>query len=272
VKCGRFAVLTTALFLSAAAAACAEPIETTAALSVNGLIGEHEVSRGHRERLSLAPLPLAEITFRRGAQSIRLEGLPPVTLGYFAKGGASSTSLSILNATLRQAFQGGWFVAVGQTVYNQNTTYGSRPGDYVVRGFDIIDINGAYSQYSRVTGIRLEVGRVAQAGVNRLEYAAAVNPRMHSITYTRIPTFFHDCPPGATSIAQCTQHIETFADGENAAQIDLIARVAHRVSKNGEILLGLRYLNYTAHYDDNPGQIADRNVGFAPAVGYRVKL
>jgi hypothetical protein len=38
------------------------------------------------------------------------------------------------------------------------------------------------------------------------------------------------------------------------------------------VLLGLRYLNYSAHYDDFPGQLADRNVGFAPTLGYRIKL
>jgi hypothetical protein len=96
---------------------------------------------------------------------------------------------------------------------------------------------------------------------------------MRGVQYTRIPTSFTTCSFGSgTSAPTCAQVVHTFADPENASQVDLSARVAHRIAKNGEVLVGLRYLNYTAHYDDFPGQLADRNVGFAPTLGYRVKL
>ena len=68
----------------------------------------------------------------------------------------------------------------------------------------------------------------------------------------------------------CTQIVQTFSDPENAAQVDLAARFSHRLSKHGALLYGLRYLNYSARYDDFPGQLADRNVGFAPQLGYRI--
>jgi hypothetical protein len=70
----------------------------------------------------------------------------------------------------------------------------------------------------------------------------------------------------------CPLTVQTFADPENGAQVDLSARFARRLSRNSELLLGLRYLNYTAHYDDFPGQLADRNVGWAPVIGYRIRL
>jgi hypothetical protein len=268
--CG--AVMTAVLFVCASGIACADPIDATLAVTVNALSGQHQVNGGHSDSLSSAPLPLAELNVRRNAESIRIEGLPPVTFGYSNTGdGALSTRLSIVNATYRHTFAGGWFAGAGQTVYNQTTTYVPVAGTFFyARGFTTDPINGSEMQYSRVTGARFELGRMTQSGRNRIEWWAAANPRMRGIQYTRIPTFRFYCGIGGTG--PCQQVVDTFADPENASQVDLSARVAHRVAKNGEVLLGLRYLNYTAHYDDFPGQLADRNVGFAPTLGYRIKL
>jgi hypothetical protein len=70
----------------------------------------------------------------------------------------------------------------------------------------------------------------------------------------------------------CRQLSDTFSDPESATQVDLSIRVAHRVWGSGEIVYGVRYLNYVAHYDDFPGRLADRNVGFAPTIGYVFRL
>jgi hypothetical protein len=264
--------MTTALVVWGAAAASAEPVETTLSVTVNALSGHHEINGSHTDRLNFAPLPLGELTLRRGRESIRIEGLPPVTFGYNNAGdGAQSTRLSIMNATYRHTFHGGWFAGIGQTVYNQYTTYQPVNGSFFYeRGFTVDPINGSESQYSRVTGARFEAGRTMEHGRDRIDVSAAVNPRMRGIQYTRIPTFLFMCPE--FSNAGCVQQVDTFADPENASQVDLSARVAHRISKHGELLYGLRYLNYTAHYDDFPGQLADRNVGFAPVLGYRVRF
>jgi hypothetical protein len=259
--CGRVAALTAVLFLWAAAAVRAEPIETTAALSVNGLTGSHEVSRGQRDRFSLAPLPLAELTFRYGAHSLRFEGLPEVTLGYAATNGATTTRLSILNATYRAALPSGWYAGAGETVYNQRSLYPPSRGAFYAAGNQFFPIGTTEVQASRVAGMRYELGRDVQLGGNRLEVNAALNPRMHGITYTTLST-------GAGQFATTS----TFTDPESASQIDLMARLAHRVSKRGEVLFGLRYINYTARYDAAPGQLADRNTGFAPSLGYRLKI
>jgi hypothetical protein len=271
----RVAVMTAALFCCARAVAPADPVDVTLAVTVNALTGEHQVNGGHSDKLNFAPLPLGELIVRRNAESIRIEGLPPVTFGYSnTADGALNTRLSIVNGTYRHAFAGGWFAGAGQTVYNQITTYSPVNGNfYYTRGFTVDPINGSEAQYSRVTGARFEIGRITQAGRNRVEWWAAANPRMRGIQYTRIPTFIFTCSGfGTTPPAQCNQVVHTYADPENASQVDLSARLAHRVATNGEVLLGLRYLNYTAHYDDFPGQLADRNVGFAPTLGYRIKL
>ncbi|MEA2719986.1 MAG: hypothetical protein QOJ39_1850 [Candidatus Eremiobacteraeota bacterium] len=272
---GRVTVMTAALFSFAAGTACAEPLEATLSVTVNALSGKHEIDGGHSDKLSFAPLPLAELTLRSGMESLRLEGLPPVTFGYDTAGdGALSTRLSILNATYRHTFPGGWFVGAGQTVYNQFTTYVPVNGNFFYqRGFVSQPITGAEAQYSRVTGIRVEAGRTLRFHRDSVDVSAAVNPHMHGIQYTRIPTSLTVCQfPSNGGAANCAQQVFTFADPENASQVDLSARVAHRISKHGELLYGLRYLNYSAHYDDFPGKTADRNVGFAPVLGYRAKL
>lgn len=273
LRCGT--VMTAAFFVFAGAPASAEPIDVTLGLTVNAMSGQHQVNGGHSDALTFAPLPLAELVVRRNAESVRIEGLPPVTFGYGSTGdGALSTRLSIVNATLRHSFAGGWFAGAGQTVYNQFTTYVPVNGNFFYsRGFTTDPINGSEAQYSRVTGARFEIGRITQSGRNRIEWWAAANPHMRGIQYTRIPTFNTVCNVGSGGgPAVCRQQVDTFSDPENASQVDLSARVAHRVARNGEVLLGLRYLNYTAHYDDFAGQLADRNVGFAPTLGYRIKL
>lgn len=272
---GVVAVVTMAMCAWTAAAAVAEPVEATLSLTVNALNGKHEVDRGHSDRIDFLPLPLGELTLRHGSDSIRIEGLPPVTFGYRLQStapGPLSTRLSIVNATYRRAFAGGWFAGVGQTVYNQFGVYPTADGSFFYqRGLGFQQINGEEDQFSRVTGARFEAGRVMRHGRDTIDVSAAVNPRMRGIQYTRIPTNVVVCRVGNVPCIQQTE-FTTFSDPENASQVDLAARVAHPLSKHAELLYGLRYLNYTAHYDDFAGQLADRNVGIAPLLGLRVKL
>jgi hypothetical protein len=268
-------VMAVAILAWTAQPVSADPIQATFAVTVNPLYGHHEVDGGQRDTISFAPLPLGELTLRHRDDSLRIEGLPPVAFTYGGSGdGAQSTQLSLINATYRRSFAGGWFIGAGVTLYNQFTDYGVANGNFVyTRDSQVVPIDGSEAQYSRVSGARFEAGRMVQHGRDRLEFWAAVNPRMRGIQYTRIPTSSFVCQPfgGAPPCVNPT-HTLTFADPENAAQVDLSARIAHRVSKYGELLYGFRYLNYSAHYDDFPGQIADRNVGFAPTIGFRLRL
>jgi len=266
-----------ALLWTLAAATCAasaDPVETSFAITINPLDGSHTVDHGLADAVHFAPLPLAELTERMRNESLRIEGLPPVTLRYGGAGdGAQSTALSILNLTYRHTFGGGWFAGAGQTIYNQSTTYGTSNGNYIYTRGTLVDyIFGHEVQYSRVTGPRFEGGNIVRHGRDQLEVWAAVNPRMHGVQYTQIPTYRYICASAYATAVPCFPTVATFSDPETAAQVDLSARFARRLSSHSELLLGLRYLNYTAHYVDFPGQIADRNVGWAPVLGYRLRL
>jgi hypothetical protein len=256
--------------------AAADPLETTFALTVNPLSGQHEVGDRQNDRFTFAPLPMGELTVRRGNESLRVEGLPPIAFNYGSgpnlSVGIRTTRLSILNATVRHAFAGGWFAGVGETVYTQRTDYADVPaGYYYLRNGRIYFLNGSQTESSRIGGLRLEAGRTVRVGRDRIEAGAALNPSMHGDEYLVIPpgpftscTFF---PGGSVS---CPGN--SFVDPETATQIDAYARIAHRVSRNGEVIFGVRYLNFTARYSDLPGQLADRNVGWAPVLGYRLRL
>jgi hypothetical protein len=257
------AVFTTALFVWPASAT-SEPIETTIAVTVNLLNGRHEVGRRKSERLTFAPLPLVEVTLRHGSESLHLEGLPPIGFnsgsGTDTSIGNRATRLSVLNVTLRQAIAGGWFAGIGETVYTQHTVYTDLPQSTYFHNGYFYFVNGSETDSSRVAGLRLEVGRNVTVGRDRMEFAAAVNPSMHGREAHAIPY-----PTFGNAILG-------FSDPETATQIDAYARLAHRVSSNGEVLVGFRYINFTAHYSDAPGALADHNVGWAPVLGFRLRL
>jgi hypothetical protein len=259
------AAFAAALFVRPAAGQ-AEPIETTFAITVNPLNGQHEVARNQADRFTFAPLPLGELTLRRGSESLRIEGLPPLAFNY-GNGpntsiGTRTTRLSVLNGTVRHAFAGGWFAGVGETIYTQRTDYSNLPSNfYEYRDGNFYFINGSETEASRVAGLRLEAGRDVTLGRNRFEFGAAVNPSMHGRDAVTIPN------------ANFGNNVSvTFSDPETAAQVDGYARIAHRVARSGEVLVGVRYINYTARYSEHPGALADRNVGWAPILGYRLRL
>ena len=270
-------VAATVAFLAACIrAASADPIETSAMVTVNALTGQHQIGNSTRHSFTLLPLPLGEVTLRSGTESLRVEGIPPATFSYKSVGGsgADATRLSIANATVRHSFAGGWFGGAGQTIYNQFTNYASvTNGVYYSRGTHVDHLDGSEGQYSRVTGARFELGRIFVRGHDRVEVFGAVNPRMRGVQYTRVPTSVTSCGFG-TAGGSCSNVniVNTYADPENASQVDITVRIGHGVAKGSELVYGLRYLNYTAHYDAFPGLLADRNVGFAPLLGYRIRL
>jgi hypothetical protein len=266
------AVLMT-LVAGIATAAAADPIDASFTVTVNALSGEHQVNSGRIDRLSFAPLPLGELILRHRDDSIRIEGLPPVSFHYNNTGtGAQSTDLSIVNATYRRFF-GPAFLGIGQTLYNQSTTYVPVQGQFVYTRANLIEpIFGSEVQYSRVTGLRLEAGAIANVGRERLEFSFAANPKMRGVQYTKIPSYRNFCATPSGQVVRCDPFTDTFADPENGTQVDVSVRAAHRISKRSDIIYGFRYLNYTAHYDNFPGQLADRNVGWAPVLGYRVRF
>lgn len=263
-------VALSATFLAGAVAAVqADPIETTAALTLNALDGHHAIN-GADSRIDFVPLPLAELTVRHGPDALHIEGLPPVAFSYVSGSGIgrTTTRLSIVNGTYRRTLAGGVWAGIGETVYNQHTTYSNAAGSLYRRFTPTANgtisttyvIEGQEEQYSRITGMRFELGKSFHARTSTIEASAAFNPRMHGIQYTFIPV-----GPGVAGGSP------TFADAEHPSQVDFAVRVAHRAGP-GELLYGLRYLHYSANYIDEPGQLADTNAGIALVVGYRLRL
>ncbi|HEY4440257.1 MAG TPA: hypothetical protein VGN14_07350, partial [Candidatus Elarobacter sp.] len=211
----------------------------------------------------------AELTLRAGRNELRAEGLPPIPFNYGSGTnidiGTRTTRLSVLNLTYRRLFAQGWFAGIGETTYTQRTDWTNiPPGWYESTDQGFIPINGHESEYSRVAGLRLEAGRTISLGPVRLEAAAGLTPSMHGNDNLSIHTY-----PICTANG-CAPQDRPFTHAEDAAQVDAYARLARRVAHNGDLLLGLRYINYTAHYAN--GTLADRNVGWAPTVGYRIRL
>ncbi|HTW83890.1 MAG TPA: hypothetical protein VMD91_07480 [Candidatus Sulfotelmatobacter sp.] len=254
----------------ACSGALADPLQAAFTLSINPLDGGHEVGNGQVDRVDFAPLPLADLEVRWRGESVHVEGLPSVTFGYGSNpDGAQSTRLSIINATFRQQLGAGFFAGFGQTIYNQRTDYGNQIGVRYYAGPGVTSfIDGDEIQDSRVTGPRLELGKHWTRGRDSVELVAAVNPTMHGVQYTQVGILGESC----IYHVGCRFYEPTFADPEIAAQTDLSLRVGHRLSKHGDLLYGLRYLNYTAHYALPGDPLADRNVGFAPTIAYRLRF
>jgi hypothetical protein len=261
------AVFAALLLCVPAAPAFADPFQATLTLSINPLIGSHEVGNSQVDRVDFAPLPLGELDLRYRREMLHIEGLPSVTFDYTSNAdGARSTRLSLLNLAYRHQIGAGWFVGIGQTVYNQRTDYGTEYGEryYAAALGQTTYVDGSEVQDSRVTGMRFEVGRTYVRGRDRIDIVIAGNPVMHGVQYTQIGRGLICSSNG------CTFGAPTFTDLETAAQTDLEVRVGHRLSRHADLQLGLRYLNYSAHYDAPGNPLSDRNVGIAPTIAYRL--
>jgi hypothetical protein len=227
----------------------ADAIGVTSSLTLNFLDGKHDTGTGI-DRLHFVPLPLADLDARYRRTTLHLEGLPALTFGYGSGPGARQyTRLSIINVTLRESFTGGTFAGIGQTIYNQRTFY---PSD---------ESNGVASQGSRVTGARFEPGFIGPAfRTTRVEYVFAVNPAMHGLERTALRA-----PARSPEVL----------NAEYAVQVDTSLRFVSALP-HGDLLYGLRYLNYASRFDlrGTPvdGLLADRNVGLMPLIGYRVRF
>jgi len=243
------------LVLSASVAALvsgragADSLTVTGALTVNFLDGTHSTG-ATVDQLRFAPLPLAELDVRGERTALHLESFPAVSFSYGDGTQQQTTRLSIINATVRRSFAGGFFVGTGQTIYNQLTAYLPSPDR-----FSLIN-----AQSSRVTGARFEAGIVRALGRGaRIESVFGINPVMRGVQRTAF-----------ADILRVPQN----AAPERAEQIDTSVRWL-RPAGPGAVIIGLRYLNYASRYDVRGpanGVLADRNAGILPLIGYRLGL
>jgi len=247
--------------------AAADPVDVHAGVTLDFLDGKHE-SGGGSARLTFVPLPLVDADVRYERTAIHVEGLPSVTFGYGSDSleGASATRLSILNTSLRQYVTPSLFLGVGQTVYNQRTYYDLTAQTTPLR---------TLSQESRVTGLRFEAGLDRTFSPStRARLVIAVNPVMHGLQYSTIAIAGRSCSViNGSALPACPT--SELTDPERSAQADVSISFTRRM-RAGELVYGLRYLDYVARYSEAgtaaDGALADRNVGFMPLLGFRVKL
>jgi len=237
----------------AAATLCAAPVraETASsdlALTLNPIIGSHKTYSG-AVTLPPVPLPIFELHHRSGPFEFLASGLPP--LGAIPYGdllqGRAATQLTILEGTARVwNATHRYSVGLGETIYNQQTRYYNDP---TTGGL-------AERQFSRVAGLRYELGMhtATQRGAFDATFSVAPNMRGTQFTQFDIATIRPNAAP------------------EAAVQVDSAVRFSHPLNRRSELFYGLRYINYTAHYIEVHGLLSDRNSAVLPVFGYRTRI
>jgi hypothetical protein len=226
------------------APAAADPIVFEPGISLNPILfGSHQ-SFDDKTTIAPIPVPILEARIKSGPFEFEAFGLPALAAipHSDAVEGPTSTRLSILDATLR-AYDPlhRYSVGVGETLYNQETAY-----------VDALEIPGTGEyQASRVVGGHYELGYHIGIGKGHLDAFAALAPAMRGVQLT-----IYDDPLDRGRY-----------NPELADQIDLNVRWERQLGAHRSLFFGLRYINYTAHYDQPGGGLSDRNVGFLPAVG-----
>lgn len=244
MKMRAFATLSLLLALASPLAARADG--TTAGIAVTATHGTHEEAVSRIEA-PFIPAPVLTLSHRRRLLEVVAEGLPPIGPFRVDNGGLGIKDIKLGYGDVSVRL---WdpsdhvAIGVGESLYVQRTRY--------MRSA-ILD------QYdsSRVTGGRYEiVGQQHLGQTMRFVTSLAVNPRMHALLTS---TF-----SGAGSAGAYSPPLP-----ETGAQVDACARI-ERTNGNGTIAFGVRYINYSARFDD--GRLADRNVFTMPFVAFGVKI
>jgi hypothetical protein len=237
--------LTVALATAPAAARADDAFATTAGLTLNPIVGGVHESFDDTIHLPPIPVPLLEASQRLGPFEIAGYGLPPtIAIPYTdAIQGSTSLRLTILDASLRL-----WnrthrvAIEAGETVYNQTTHYATAD-DYLFTD---------ERQYSRVVG--------GHYGI---------------VVHVPLRTGFIETEVRDAPVLLGTQ-VSTYGDGapsrydpERGEQIDADVRYIRTVGKHTQMIVGLRYVNYTAAYDVPGFPLSDRNAALLPSFGYR---
>jgi hypothetical protein len=253
------AILAAALCLGAARADDRPSI----GLTLNASIGTHEEASG-RQRVPLLPVPMLDLRIPIKQFEIEVQGIPPIgPLGYDS--GISSVSrttrFSYLLGMVRYHIPHSRFsIGAGETLYNQETVYRQTSQFFTPTGTGTD--TRTESDRSRPAGARYEFGyAVPLSATRRLNATIAVTPSMHATIYEDL--LFETSAGGAP-----IRFNETAP--ETGSQVD--GQVYYTVhARSVDWLLGVRYLNYVAHFESN-GLLSDRNSIVLPFVGIQVPI
>jgi hypothetical protein len=229
-------------------AACADPSSTRIGITINPTFGVHE-SFNDTVHVPPVPAPLLELSHRFDRFELFVTGLPPtVAIPYSDQiQGDTWLRLTIFDGTLR-IFDNRrvWAIGIGETIYNQTT-------HYAVADFYP---NTGQQQYSRVVGMHVELYARYPFRAGSIEASLRYAP---TLLGTQVSTY--ESSPTLTRY-----------DPERGEQVDASLRYIHAVGTHSEAILGVRYVNYTAHYDVPSRPLSDRNAGIIPSFGYRWRL
>ncbi|HZZ64116.1 MAG TPA: hypothetical protein VFE17_01335 [Candidatus Baltobacteraceae bacterium] len=241
-------------------------------------IGTHEETNG-RATVPLVPVPLLSVRVPFKRFEFAAEGLPPigpVPYGSTFPGVSRGTKLSYAYAVVRYHIGAVLTAGIGETLYNQATTYSASHVFHSVTYYG----NQMYAtttttsvteiDASRVPGLRFELqARRTCSRQTGIEGGIALTPSMHAVvhvvnryeerTFTTAP--FHTIPYKMSS---------QVALPETASEVDAFADVARRFGPY-TVRYGLRYLNYVARFN-NDQALADRNSLLLPFIGFERRL
>lgn len=241
------AAIIAALPLLAPHAVRADPLDLRLGLTVDPTIGVHE-SFNDTIHVPPIPAPLAELSARSGRTELAAFGLPPTVAIPYTDRIQSQTALrlTILDTTLRYYLSDRVAVGIGETIYNQTTHYAI--ADYYP--------NTGERQYSRVIGTHLELLEISPLRHGRLETSLRYAPTMLG---TQVSTY--------ESSGALTRY-----NPERGQQVDADVRYVRPLDERRDVILGIRYVNYTTGYVQPGHPLADRNAGVLPSFGYRWKV
>lgn len=236
--------------------------------------GTHEERQG-RDAVPLLPVPLITLRVPLRRFEFVAEGVPPLgPIPYRSSydGTSQSTLLSYAHAALRYKLDAHFSVGIGETLYNQRTTYVQTR---VYHGYIYMSdgskvpatVTATTSQVdaSRVPGMRFEVRGQWQIG--RAQWIAAelaVTPAMHAVV--RASNRFEDSIVTTAPIASPKPFSYSFPAPETGSEVDASVTAGRRFGSY-TLLYGVRYLNYIAHFNAT-GTLADRNTLVLPFLGF----
>ncbi|HET9030216.1 MAG TPA: hypothetical protein VFN49_08565 [Candidatus Aquilonibacter sp.] len=240
-----FSRIAAALTLAVACAAgtarageAASPAKNYAGVQLLLIAGQHQDIAGTQKGIGAGPLLQVRAGGRRLAgyvEGIPVVGIPNVPPS--ASYGQATPHLGIFNGELEYAPSANrtWWVALGETVYNQRTPLPAQD----------------QSVSSRLAGVRY--------GIRYLR----------ALTTTKSIEAFVGAAPTLTG-----SDVYVGTDGslintkpERASEVDASLALAYRHG-GSEWLFGVRSLNFAAKFV-NTGEAADRNVGIGPMIEWR---
>ncbi|MGC8484089.1 MAG: hypothetical protein ACP5O6_00425 [Candidatus Baltobacteraceae bacterium] len=232
---------------------------STTRVSVGAVI----VTGTHRERggvatTGVAPVPALWVSHRIGrfalyGEAVSSLGPAPVTGGWTH---LQSVSLSYLNFVLRYHLSHAMTFGVGETLYNQQSTYYSGFGTISPPPNFVYLVSFTDTERSRVVGARFELRDALHRSTRgRLTALFAVNPHMTANLGSR----------WSNRLSNGASHTGSqFLEPEVGSQVD--AAIENSVRERRYTLrYGLRYVNLLMKFPN--GEVALQNALVAPFIG-----